>query len=205
MTYTTNMPLPTDTLAQSQPRIRVNFNLIDSYFGQDHFSFTAASNNGLHKKISFVGVNPAAAIPVTTEGITAIAEYMPNIAGAEERQAYALFYRQNSAAHADVGYQLTGTQVPVNASRGCSSLPGGLMIQWGRTAVLPVGTSPDIPFQIDFDSPPYSIVITAIKVGGGSGKGLFVKTASETKHKFNVENEASAGHDIYWIAIGPRA
>lgn len=204
MTYNPVIPLGSRTISDNGPGFRANFTQANTHFAIDHTAFTSGTNVGFHKKISFIGVNPAAVVPITTEGITVVAEYMPNVA-LEERERYALFYRQNSAAHADADYQLTGTQVPVNASVGSTFLPGGLMIQWGRTAVLPIGTSPAIPFQTDFDAAPYSIVITAIKAGGGSGLGIFVKNGSETKHQFKVLNEASAPHDIYWVAIGPRA
>jgi hypothetical protein len=66
--YLPNIPLPTDTLADSQADIKDNFTLINTYIGVDHVAFNAAANQGKHNKCSFIG-QVAGVVPTTSSGI----------------------------------------------------------------------------------------------------------------------------------------
>jgi hypothetical protein len=66
MSYTVNVPLANETLAQTNFPIRTNFNLINTQFSVNHVALTAGLNNGKHTKIEF-DTNHAAGAPVGTQ------------------------------------------------------------------------------------------------------------------------------------------
>jgi len=81
MTYTPNIPQATDDPSQSQPLILSNFNQLNVQYGTsgDHVEWTASSNNGKHKKVTWVnqtasvptgGLNEVVSYGITTAGVT---------------------------------------------------------------------------------------------------------------------------------------
>ena len=66
MVYTVNQPNPSDNLSVSAPILRDNTNTADTYFGVDHYAFSAASNNGLHKQVTTLAQSHPAA-PVSAQ------------------------------------------------------------------------------------------------------------------------------------------
>lgn len=56
MAYNNSIPQQTDLISQSQVQILENFSQLDLQYGTsgDHVEFTATSNNGKHKKVSWV-------------------------------------------------------------------------------------------------------------------------------------------------------
>lgn len=203
MPYIPNKPLSTETLADSQPVINSNFTLADTYFGVDHQAFSAATRNGEHNKISFIGVSPAGVVPTTTEGITLIAELEPT------RNKYILHQKQNSAAGggSDASYQLTNTAVPLSASDGYSYLPGGILMQWGFATLT--GDLTAIKFSLigllDYDAAPYSISLVGTRSNSGT-YDICLNTGSLTSTGFTIRRASSSSiTKVYWMCIGPRA
>ena len=212
MPFNAAVPVGTLTIADNKPLFQANFTAIDTAFSANHTALASATNIGLHKQVSFIGVNPAAAVPVTTEGLTVIAEYLPDIAGST-RNKYVLFCRQDSAAHpASTSYQITGTKTPINSRNGCSNLPGGMMIQWGESLSVPALGLRTVTFNTDFDSDQVIVTITAIKEQHTSGSGLFIHYDTLDPHplqvfadRFVIVSNAPDPHTCFWTAIGPRA
>jgi len=50
--YTRNQPIAGDALGTSVTYLANNTNAADDYFGEDHYAFSASSNNGLHKTVT---------------------------------------------------------------------------------------------------------------------------------------------------------
>jgi len=98
MTYSPNIPQPTDDPSDSQPLILINFQQLKSIFNSDHVTWDDATvaNRGQHKQISLVDVvaNPNLASPKSSV-------YTKTV-GTQNQ----LFFQNNSAA-SDV-YQLSG-------------------------------------------------------------------------------------------------
>lgn len=84
--YTRNQPQPTDTLAVSQPFLYNNTNSADSFFGVDHYAFSAAANNGLHNTVTQPAYQnpigtPSATPPDTSAGSPIIYGFKPTSTG----------------------------------------------------------------------------------------------------------------------------
>ncbi len=79
MTYNPAIPQATDRFRDSQPEFLNNFTLLNTYFGIDHFTFDALSNNGKHKQVTLPdrtltppapGASECALFAKTTGGVT---------------------------------------------------------------------------------------------------------------------------------------
>jgi hypothetical protein len=81
MSYTPNIPQATDDPSESQPLILANFQQLNTQYGTagDHVEWTASSNNGKHKKVTWIdqsasppsaGLNEMVAYAITQSGIT---------------------------------------------------------------------------------------------------------------------------------------
>lgn len=112
MTYTLNAPNPNDSPAAQQPALSTNTNLVNTYFGTDHVTFTEASDQGEHIKVTLndVQVDPVLASPKTQL-------YSKTVSGQEQ-----LFF-----ANASNVYQVTPPNVSAITVLGkCSTnLTGG--------------------------------------------------------------------------------
>jgi len=75
MAYTRNEPVATDDLSVSAPILKDNTNAADDYFGVDHFAFSAASNNGLHKKVTTLTSSP---LPTPSGAQAVLYGYQPS-------------------------------------------------------------------------------------------------------------------------------
>jgi len=91
--------------------------------------------------------------------------------------------------------QLTRASEMVIASDGSTSLPGGLLLQWGKTTVS--GVSPTVTYPTPFSTATYSLSITMI---GSSFIGVS-SSSPATATDFTVALSAGT-RDIYWMAIG---
>lgn|SRR3990167_4521232 len=67
MSYTPNIPLPTQRIADTQAPINSNFTLANTYFGLDHVAFDAAGNNGKHKYVTMIDETATPPAPGASE------------------------------------------------------------------------------------------------------------------------------------------
>lgn len=140
-----DVPLPqiTETLANTQPKIRSNFQIIDRAFLVDHQAY-ATADEGKHKKVTFL---QQAADPVPPAGATEYIMYNKVVAGSP--QMFLQF--PNGAATFNFTQRVAGLN-------GYLILPNGIMMKWGEmtvngadTQAFPGGAIPAFsaaPFQV---------------------------------------------------------
>lgn len=123
MAYNSLIPQPNDLLSQSQSEIQQNFAEIQTLIGVNHVNFGAAGAG----KHNFVTMPEQGVIPTTgsNEGVL----YTAQVAGQTE-----LFFRKSNNA---APVSLTSSS---EAGSGWTSLPSGVIIQWG-SAVMNGGVS----------------------------------------------------------------
>lgn len=120
MTWTTNIPAPTDILSVSQGDLQNNNNANETAFGIDHVAFTLA-NAGRHNKVTFNANNvptpPVSPPQLFTNDVTTGLVTLPEL----------FFYSGTQAQSADQ-YVLNLLTDP--SPRGSIMLFGGIIIKW---------------------------------------------------------------------------
>jgi hypothetical protein len=210
MGYTTDIPVSGDSLGGSRDRIRTNFQLISSVFGQNHQTF-GQSDQGIHKYV----VMPEADTfpdPDGVPGTNANAAALFVNPGTNPVESN-LFIRGESDGHEwqitsvdQVNYSTFGTIAGANSS-GWTFLPGGMVLQYGIRTVAASGTATTITFPKTFTNAAsvYSITIGNV-TGEGNSPGennQFIKDGSVTDSTFQIVNSSdSSARKVYWMAIG---
>ena len=117
--YTNNVPQATQTIAFTQPIIQSNFQYLPLWASADHYfpSDSADAANGFHNKVTFRGNIGA---PGFGSGVSAM--YVDAVNG----QSFPCF--QNAAG----SYAMNCINPSVSATEGYTSLPGGLIMQFGK-------------------------------------------------------------------------
>lgn len=109
----------------------------------------------------------------------------------------------SSAVIPPPGLQLanfTGANQSLNAN-GYQRLPGGLIMQWGRTPSVGIDSSAAVTFPTAFTSAVYSVVVTQnAGIATGSNGTVSVDTISVTG--FTIRNGADNTGPFYWQAFG---
>lgn len=127
MTFNAAIPQATDLISNSQSQIQTNFSQSNTAFGIDHTAFDVVSNQGKHKKSTYVeqGADPAT---LADE----MALYSKDLAGVTT-----LYLRKENNGTV---VQISG-QDPTSATSGSSFLPGGIVIKWGTFSIGGSGTA----------------------------------------------------------------
>jgi hypothetical protein len=200
MVYKINEPASTETLAESQPIIKENFNAANTTFGVDHtLLIDGTANLGKHDKVSWLPHVAATAIPLAPSSMTMMARYTGS--------HYNLFYKENNGLADGPDTMFTNSAVTTStAANGCSFLPGGIMIQWGYKAALAGGGSTNINFAAlglaDFTAAPFTI-LTQVRHNGYDADAVACVTAGAATG-FTMKNSSSSDRDFYWLVIGPK-
>lgn len=192
--YTTNIPFETNNPSSDQPIMKQNTNSIPIVLAVDHFAFND-NNGGLHKQSTYV--NEAA--PTTAAGQLALYSKGP-IGGPSE-----LFMIRDGNAGTEVKLTTSAVGNAIRLQTGFSWLPGGMLIQWGKTAVGASQTA-----NINFLQP-FAIVVGFDPVVTATGEALSATTTPTeaiavsftTNTQFGIHNQAAVARNIYWTAIGP--
>lgn len=185
MSYNPAIPGPNDILAQSQAQIQTNFSQADSIFDINHITFDDATvaERGKHRKVDLKRI-PAPG-SVATEAVL----YQKLSNGSSQ-----IFMQRDGNA---TEIQLTGAN-PTAAATGCTFLPGGLKMNWGKVTVPVANGSVTATFNQAFTGDPFSVVATAIN---SSGTVNAIATVSGV-----LSNEctirSNQNNDVYYIAIG---
>lgn len=204
MVYQPGIPTGTVYLDQDYLNIQGNFQQLDTSFGIDHLPFSNTSGqNGYHTSIHFnpqsTGVpNYPPTVPATTPGYGQVFAVTDTDGISADTQLYWLSGAGNLAA-------LTRNFQPKQANNGYTFLPGGLILQWGVTAIAPLATVP-IVFATANKTFPVSIFnvqVTPIRPAGGSFTTNFSVT-NVTTAGFTIVNGDGTGTALgfYWQAIG---
>lgn len=183
MTYSPNIPQPTDIPADSQGDILQNFQSLNTIFGVNHLPLTDVSPQaGYHTKVflsSALGADPNLASP-------AGAIYTKTVAAQSE-----LFF-QNGALPADVA-QLTALPL-VNAglNKGIST-PWGYTFNFGRITAPTGGAT--VTFAIPYTTEVYTVQCTE---EGPDKVPVSVASVSLT----NMIVYSSPTRVVYYLVIG---
>ena len=145
MSFNPAIPQPNDLISQSQSQIQTNFSQADTAFGIDHTPFSTVSNQGKHKKSTYIeqGSNPAT---LANE----MAVFSKDLAAVTT-----LYLRKESNGTV---IQMSGRD-PIDAASGCTFLPGGFLLQWGTYTITSHATTQAVSFAATFGTV-YSLTIT---------------------------------------------
>lgn len=195
--YVNNIPFATNSPSVDQPNMLINTNAIDQLIAVDHVSFNTA-NGGYHEVIHF---DTQAGNPAPIVGIGQL--YTKSVTFNATTDA-ALFYENG----AGVVTQLTSPSGFSAATTGYAFLPGGILMQWGSSAlnpgVAPVTVTTTINFPVAF--PTAVFMVTGSPRTGNSNRvpGMTYAVSTRTLTTFDVIVYMSVDqiNTFEWIAIG---
>jgi hypothetical protein len=195
-------------MSVSQPLITGNFTYLHQNIGKDH-NFSGTSNvsvsnpDGYHTNIHQQAVSK----PTNITGVNQL--YVKTLPNGDT----GLFSQSGSGVETQLTISNPGANFAGNVvylpgfTGGWTSLPGGLILQYGLATINLTGTmsgATTVPFPITFTSASavFSIVVTGIQPNNNTNS-LQIKTGSVTATNFIIENNSSAGQtQMYWTAIG---
>lgn len=203
-TYQSNIPQPTDILAQSQSDLQQNFLAIDAFVNVNHAPFNTA-DQGKHIYVEFpVQVSsPPAVFPA---GEVALYAFLNPITSQNElyvNKTNQVTLTQISAT-ASV---LSVTSAPANNSAGWTYLPSGVLLKWGNASA---NGNTNILFPVAADVPVFnqvfSMQITTYDPGAGDSN-TFTRLGTFTNLGFNAYGSArtatgAAAVNFQYLAIG---
>ncbi len=184
--YNLNIPAANNNPSQDQPKMQTNTNAINTLVSLDHYTF-ADSQAGRHKQVTLT--NKAAPGLGGGSGVL-----YANLANGQSWPFW-----QNALG----SFQLAG-QNNVAAS-GYTTLPGGVIMQWGTSAINISGSSTAVAFPLTFPTAAFSVTFACINTQGNSpsANNIYVKSGTLTTAGFTASNSSSGGTTaIYWMAIG---
>lgn len=186
MPITTNVPLPAQSLATSQPLIQGNFVTIQNAFVQDHVDYNT-TGQGKHNQVTFPNFTGSIAFLAGEIGLfnqTASPTGVPDI------------WLQRGTG---TPYPMTGKSA--TNSPGWSYLPSGILIQWGVSTVNTNSTvSISFPITYSNGAAPFSVQITQF-TGSGTGSPTLTLKSPITSGNFTVNNTGPITQ-FYWYAVG---
>ncbi len=130
MSYNPGIPTANQTFKETQGPINTNFTVANTAFGVDHVNFQTVSNQGLHKKVTLI---PGGDPPASTVGPIIYSKpepYGPPFSVTKNE----IFLETNNPGSTIIKLTQTASGVTI-ATKGCSFLPGGIIIQWGQVTV----------------------------------------------------------------------
>lgn len=177
-------PLSTDLISVSQGDLQGNFEYLQGSLDKDHqcvFGDTPATpGEGRHRSVGLID-NGVLTFPTGDD----VDSFWYSTGG------------NTFWSNTTVGpVQMTNASVPLAASSGNSFLPGGLLIQWGVSALTGVATT--ITYPVAFTT---GYVVT----GSLSALGASFAVTTIGNNNFTVTGASSlAGIDFIWTAIGAK-
>jgi hypothetical protein len=184
MPITTNVPLPAQSLATSQPLIQGNFVTIQDAFVQDHVDYNT-SGQGKHNQVTFPNFTGSIAFLSGEIGLfnqTAAPTNVPDI------------WLQRGTG---TPYPMTGCSV---GSPGWSYLPSGMLTQWGNSTVNSNSTT-TISFPIAYSNPGAPFTIQLTQYTQSSPVAPTITLGNFTTGTFVVNNVGPLAR-FYWYAVG---
>jgi hypothetical protein len=190
-----DIPQPGDILSVSQVDLENNFAFLSQSLTKDHdiaFSLNSATTEvGYHKKVTLeASINNNIAMPSSADSL--LFSFAGNI------------YWKNPTLAAAV--QMTNANVgsPLIAAFGYTFLPGGLMVQWGKTASS--GAPLLVNFSPVFSATPYAVLTTVSSATANQSSQVTASNANSfTFAVYTGDTGAiSSGKNVFWIAIGPK-
>lgn len=183
------MPLPTQTLGQTNNLIKQNFNNISTNWQVNHVDWDSGTDSGKHK---FVTMPEQGSDPVTAANEMAI--YTKAVSGITQ-----MFLRNegNGAAVNFSGlYTFPGGPWALG-SQGSTTLPSGLILKWGFNSVT--AGSGTISFAL---SGSYPTTLFAVFITPSVVTNATVSVNARTLANFTVNCSTASTTSFYWFAIG---
>ncbi len=188
-------PPDASSLGQTKTTIRNNLDGTFLTLGVDHIN-----NNGLpgtqpagyHNVTHWV---PQAGDPPTVPGYGQ--GYSKTVGTPADQQ---LFWKNGSG----VVQQITSNIAPLVAAIGYTSLPGGIIMQWGFINNPPSGgpvPGNRVTFPLVFPNNVFSITLGPVRANT-TNEVLTINSAGITTTKFNVLTGSNNYSRVYWMAIG---
>jgi len=190
MTFDASTPLATDSPAFFPAQNQANMAVLNTIIASDHqFNLTPApgDDSGYHNLIHMTIQAPAGALANTGRF------YVKSASG----RIYP-FYMDDTG----VAYQIVGTSSVVS-SPGYTTIPGGLIMQWGFTPASSAATQ-DVTLGLTFPTAIFNVQLTPFRATAspGSSAGFWVSTAALTTSTFRIVNNTGHSYAFYWIALG---
>lgn len=188
MTFNPSIPLNSDSPSIFPAQSQTNYTRLQTIIAADHqFNLTAAANDGYHNLIHMTLQAPTGALASTGRLYVKVAsgKVFP-------------FYMDN----AGVEYQLAGLSSVVS-SPGYTTLPGGVIMQWGSTTAF-AGSTQAVAFGLTFPTAVFNVQLTPFRATAspGSSAGFWVSTAGLSTSGFTAVNNTGHSYAYYWVALG---
>lgn len=211
MVYIPNTPANgAENISVSQPKIKENFNQLNTIFAEDHFTWndTSSAKRGLHKQLTFPDV--LAADPVIGSDLGIL---YPK-ADSKDTSARAQMYFENQTALGKV-FQITNRFINSISNNGYLMLPNGtdtnksIIIMWGNvpaaTSAIPAIVFPTISNYVGgpvgFPTSCFGVFLTQLGNSASGAPTIILNAFGSTQ--FTVRISASVpGTVLYWLAIG---
>lgn len=206
--YTPEIPIIGDSLGGTRDRIRENFKLIKSVFGQNHWTF-GQSHQGNHKFVvmpevtasgsGVPGTNPNEAALYVEVGAAPFAEANLFMRAENNGQNYQL---TRVIASAYNRFALNTVNYDPNNDGGWTFLPGGLILQYGKKKSVLTSNPGIVSFPIYFPNglAPFSVVATS---GSSVARAVGVFGLANNQFQYTITGGTQAVSDVlYWWAIG---
>jgi len=210
-TYTTGIPVATNTPAQDQPNMAVNTTSVSQILSTDHLTFGAATGaltDGMHTVIHLKDNGG-----VTPPKVAGTGEVYSNDVTFNAKTDGALFY-QSSTLAGNTEIQITAPKAYSSALNGYSFLPGGSIIQWGFENTGSSGSfaggsaSGTVTFPLVYPNNAWMVVCTpywntagtAPSVAGSATPNGTSVTTTGFEWQFNSTSNKYRG--FYWYSIG---
>lgn len=182
-TYNNGVPDGPDNPSDDQPDMKINTQSIESIIAVDHISFNT-NGGGIHKQVTLLNQNA----PGLGDGNGVL---YANVVNGESWPIW-----QNNLGSTTLMSSATN-----NGTNGYTSLPGGMLIQWGLVAAPGISGAVVFPTPFLAATPPFTIQLTMQRTLAVIGLVGVDNATPPTNSGFNYV--ASIGSDIlYWMAIG---
>lgn len=202
MTYTIGVPFDAQSLANSKPQIRANFQVIFNDFAVNHVAFNSLGE-GKHKFLQ-----------MPNQGADATTLASESAFYAKSAQAYSnLFWRQESGGADPTKNQGAVIQMtnilPINALNGSTFLPGGLLLNFGQVVLAGGIATVLYPTGYEFSlggvaNPAWSIQLTVFASTTTVPRTATVKSSSSDETGFDITTFGLTNQTIFWMALGPK-
>jgi hypothetical protein len=186
MTYTVGIPFDGQSLSNSKPQIRSNFTVINTAFSVNHLALGAV-DQGKHKFLQMPQQGSAPSTALNEGGL-----YAKDVSGITS-----LFWRQENNG-AEV--RLTGV-TPVALKNGYSTLPGGLIIQWGSISTVNFNT-PVLFATSNINFPNNCFQVFAQTHNTTVSSSIIWSVINISTTGFNLGTFSPFGIPFSWFAIG---
>lgn len=143
ITYNQNTPLPSQSIAVTQPLINANFTGINTWTAIDHEEFSSV-DAGKHKKVTLTAQSPAPSFTGTELGI-----YNSVNPTTTQNEIYVTKYNNNVLTDIPITASSFNNAVGGQAS-GYSYLPSGLILKWGLQNITLSSNVGSITFPSSF-------------------------------------------------------